>query len=106
MFDILLCICVFNVCVSYQLQKTDTQLTLVEFQLERSGSIDSYVQLRHRSFSRGGSPDTPQDHKIILKPSQLLKFALQVSRGMVSYHACITLVFNNAYMCYICSSAS
>ena len=87
-----------NVCIPHQLQKTDTQLTLVEFQLERSGSIDSYVQLRHHSFSKGGSPDTPQDPQIVLKPSQLLKFALQVSRGMVSDHTHITFVFVSVFV--------
>lgn len=65
------------------MQKAETQLTLVEFQKERSGSIDSYVQLRKLSVATDDGY-VPPDQKIAIKPSQLLKFAIQVVRGMVS----------------------
>jgi serine/threonine protein kinase len=64
------------------LQKTDTQLTLVEFQKERAGSIDSYVQLKALSVSQDDYHDMPIEAKIRIKPSQLLKFAIQAVRGM------------------------
>ena len=59
-------------------------LTLVEFQKERSGSIDSYVQLRKHSLLTDDGYTAP-DQKIAIKTSQLLKFAIQVVRGMVSF---------------------
>lgn len=66
-----------------QLQQSDSKLTLVEFQKERSGSVDSYVQLRKLSVVTDDGC-VPPDQKIAIKPSQLLKFAIQVVRGMVS----------------------
>lgn len=66
-----------------QLQQSDSKLTLVEFQKERSGSIDSYVQLRKLSIATDDGY-VPPDQKIAIKPSQLLKFAIQAVRGMVS----------------------
>ena len=66
------------------MERGDSQLTLVEFQKERSGSIDSYVQLRKLSLVTDDGYAAP-DQKIAIKPSQLLKFAIQVVRGMVSF---------------------
>lgn len=84
--------CIFPPPSIPQLEKTDTRLslTLVEFQKERSGSIDSYVQLRKLSVHSVGTDDgyTAPDQKIAIKPSQLLKFAIQVVRGMVSFMSC------------------
>ena len=73
-------------CIYLQVQQSDSKLTLVEFQKERSGSVDSYVQLRKLSIVTDDGY-VPPDQKIAIKPSQLLKFAIQVVRGMVS---CLT----------------
>ena len=59
-------------------------MTLIEFQKERAGSIDSYVQLRNFSLREASPEESCDQPKIAVKASQLLKYALQVTRGMVS----------------------
>ena len=73
----------------------------MEFQRDRAKSIDSYCQLRSYSL-QSDSLNLPVEAKISVKASQLLKFAIQAIRGMVSAIMYQTKLSESCYKVQLC----
>ena len=69
-----------SLCNLTQLKRGGSEVTLLQFQKVREGSVESYSRLRGLSSNHPCS-----DYKISMKGSQLLKFAAQVTHGMVRF---------------------
>ena len=67
----------------YEQRKPSRKTSLTDFQRMRLGHINSYVQLAVSGFGKEGSLTLNDSCTVYLKPSQLLRFAVQVARGMV-----------------------
>ena len=67
----------------YKQRKPSIIISLADFQKMRLEHINSYVQLAVSGFGKEGSLTLNDSCTVDLKPSRLLRFAVQVARGMV-----------------------
>ena len=68
---------------SCEQMNTKRKTSLTDFQKMRLGHINSYVQLAVTGVGRDGSLVPDESCTVYLKPSQLLRFAVQIAKGMV-----------------------
>ena len=72
----------FSCAVSFLLlQMQKRKISLIEFQRQCEGKVDSFVSLKERSKQELQGTN---DLTISIKWSQLMKFIVQIARGMVN----------------------